>query len=387
MGDLMASGTNPGTTYTITALDPGVYHEDRVVVTEVGSTYITQMFRVYGAQFDFTLGTWSFQSDVSTAYATVQNPDGSIHYFTHSGANGWLTSAWQGSDNNTVYNAVDFGLNAGGIASDNTNALASLFTSMLTAAAPALGGGTAHVPQYNFPVNASTTGITVPPGPPGAGAGLGGCIIQGLGTGGADKEHTAFHFSITDPSDEAGPFTFLNCSGPHHHTSGGTYLRNIAFEWVSAGYALDTVLYLDYYNGGADSCTFANCATVAFIRGLGMRFRNCTINYYGTTMPLSPNFTAILLSAINCEISGPSELNAKYLLDNATSPATTATCISIGHKVSPAGCNLNKLGPVNTNAPRRDTIQGWKSAQNSINESNIACRRSAGTLISRTWMS
>lgn len=35
MGDLMASGSNPGATYTITAGDLGVYHEDRVVVTTV----------------------------------------------------------------------------------------------------------------------------------------------------------------------------------------------------------------------------------------------------------------------------------------------------------------------------------------------------------------
>jgi hypothetical protein len=98
MADLMASGTNPGTTYTISPVtDPGVYHEDRMVVTEVApSTYVTQMFRVYGATFES--GAWEFNpSTVSTAYATVQNPDGSIHYYSYSGATGWTTPEWEGS--------------------------------------------------------------------------------------------------------------------------------------------------------------------------------------------------------------------------------------------------------------------------------------------------
>jgi len=85
MADLMASGTNPGTTYTISPVtDPGVYHEDRMV------------FRVYGATFES--GAWEFNpSTVSTAYATVQNPDGSIHYYSYSGATGWTTPEWEGS--------------------------------------------------------------------------------------------------------------------------------------------------------------------------------------------------------------------------------------------------------------------------------------------------
>jgi len=64
MGDLMASGTNPGSTYTITPLDPGVYHEDRVVVTTVSGISTTQMFRVYGATL-VASDSWAFQSGVS----------------------------------------------------------------------------------------------------------------------------------------------------------------------------------------------------------------------------------------------------------------------------------------------------------------------------------
>ncbi|MGA9273467.1 MAG: hypothetical protein WBV67_08270, partial [Candidatus Cybelea sp.] len=129
MADLVASGTNPATEYQITLGSPGVYHEDRVVVTTVSGASLTQMFRVYGAVLSPGIG-WSFQSGVSTAYATVQNPDGSIHHFTFSGTAPWQTEDWEGSDNNTIYNAVDFGTTAGGSASSNSDALTSLFTAM-----------------------------------------------------------------------------------------------------------------------------------------------------------------------------------------------------------------------------------------------------------------
>jgi hypothetical protein len=366
-GDLYATGEYPYVQFQPSEAG-SVWHTDQEFTDSGGNSYL---FRMYNAEYSESLSQWTTIGGGSDAYATVQNPDGSIHYYWNGGSSPW--NEWQGSDNNTVYNAVDFGVTAGGSAADNTDALISLFTSMVTATAPALGGGTAQIPQYNFPVNASPDGITVPPGPSGSGLGLGGCIIQGLGTGGEDEGHTAVHFSITDPSDTGGPFTFLNCKGKHHHTSGGTYLRNIAFEWVSAGYPLDTVLYLEYYSGGADSCTFFNCATVANIRGLGMGFRNCTIDYHGDTMPSSPDFTAILLSAINCEISGPSEFNAKYLLEGVTTP-TTATCISIGHHTSPSGCNLNKIRSLH--------ITGWNYGidYSDINVSGIGSNTQDNTI-------
>ena len=342
----MASGTDPGTTYTILpSSDPGVYHEDRVVVTTVSGISTTQMFRVYGAQFSPTAGTWSFQTGVSTAYATVQNPDGSIHYFTYSGATGWLTSAWQGSDNNTIYNAVDFGTTAGGSASDNTAALSSLFTAMVTATGPALGGGMARIPQYNFPVNASPGGLSVPPGPGGSGDGFGGCIIQGLGTGGQSGTNKAFHFTINDP-DDVGPFIFLNCNGPH--TSGGTYFNNLAFRWIDPGYysvapGNDTCIYLNFWNGTVRDCTFTDCPIAVNIQGLGCRVEHCTIDY-GVNISTPTAVTAILLAGINCEISGPSEMKGGYILD-----ATNATFASVGG------------GPVNCvhNAFRNLHIYGW----------------------------
>ncbi len=257
----MASGTNPGTTYTITMGDPGVYHEDRVLVTEVAlSTYVTQMFRVYGATFSGS--AWNFQSGVSAAYATVQNPDGSIHYFTYSGADGWLTSAWQGSDNNTVYNAVDFGATGGGSASDNTTALSSLFAAMVAPAG--LPGGTAWIPQYNYPVNASLVGLTVPIQ----------SIFQGLGTGGHGRAGTNVHFLINDTTSAG---TFLSCSGVH--TSGGTFFKNLAFQWSDPEFAGDTVLFLQYQGNAVEDCTFLDCPTALYIRGLTTLVKHCEIYY------------------------------------------------------------------------------------------------------------
>ncbi len=327
MTDLMASGPNPGATYTIAPpTDPGVYHEDRLVVTTVSGVSTSQMFRVYGATFDSLSGTWSYVG-ATAAYATVQNPNGSIHYFTYSGTNGWPTSAWQGSDNNTIYNAVDFGATAGGSASVNTGALIALFTGMVNATASAgLGGGVARIPQYNFPVNATPTGLPVPPDASGGG----GCIIEGLGTGGQSTPNMAFHFSINDPL-VAGPFIFLNCSGAH--TSGGTYFRNLAFNWNGPGYFNDVCLSLHLWNALADSCTFTNTPCAAYIQGLASGLRNCTIDY-GEGLHTTFSTTAIWLSGINCEISGPSEMLGKNL-------NTTGTCISIGG--GPPNCNLNVL--------------------------------------------
>ena len=163
MGDLMASGTNPGSTYTITTGDPGVYHEDRVVVTPVGVTTITRMFRVYGATLNTVTEEWSFVG-VSMAYATVQNPDGSIHYFTYSGSTPWPTSAWQGSGNNAVYNAVDFGLVSGTDQSQTQRAANVAAIQNAVDAAIALidentGGGTVVIPAGTYELGGTTGGL------------------------------------------------------------------------------------------------------------------------------------------------------------------------------------------------------------------------------------
>ncbi len=202
MGDLTASGTDPGSTYTISPVtDPGVYHEDRVVVTTVGGVSITQMFRVYGASF--ATGVWQFMGSVSTAYATVQNPDGSIHYLTYSGTTGWATSAWQGSGNNAVYNAVDYGMTTSDMSgATNTPALNAAIAALLE-----VGGGTLFIPAGTYYLNAPIV-ITPTSGPPAAAA-----IIAGVSGQTMLVQNSATDiFDLTDMQDEGVRFRDLYLS-------------------------------------------------------------------------------------------------------------------------------------------------------------------------------
>jgi hypothetical protein len=59
----------------------GVYHEDREVNLS-GAVGASQMYRTYNAQLNPAGGNWIIQTAGLPAYATVQNPDGSIHYYT-----------------------------------------------------------------------------------------------------------------------------------------------------------------------------------------------------------------------------------------------------------------------------------------------------------------
>ncbi len=66
MGELMVLGTNsPKACLISPTTDSGVNCENRVAVSTVYGESTTQ---------------WAFMSSVSTVYATVQNPDGLIHY-------------------------------------------------------------------------------------------------------------------------------------------------------------------------------------------------------------------------------------------------------------------------------------------------------------------
>lgn len=141
MSDLMASGDAPGTQYQPMETN-GVYHEDREVALGTAS----QMFRVYGAQFDFSSGFWTLQPGASQAYATVQDPYGSIHFLTSpSGMSTWGTPEWVGSGNNAVFNAADFGVSSAN--PDNSSALSDAIN-----AAIAVGGGRVTIPPGVYPL-------------------------------------------------------------------------------------------------------------------------------------------------------------------------------------------------------------------------------------------
>jgi hypothetical protein len=325
MANLVASGNYPYVQFQ-PAETSGVQHTDQEFTDSSGNSYL---FRMYNAWFDFTAGNWqTLTGGSSEAYATVQNPDGSIHYYWNGGSSFW--TEWQGSNNNTIYNGVDFGATGGGSASSNTAALSSLFAAMATATAPALGGGMARIPQYNFPVNASTLGIPVL-GPSGN---FGGIVIQGTGGGGQNGSmKEAFTFSINDGADlVAGIFWSINNS---NHTSGGTWIKNIAFQWTSPDYPADTCLNVNVWNFAAEGCTFTDCPVAINLQGLSAKVTGCTVDY-----GLSATQTAVtqfLVQGQQTEISGPSELDGHNIGGNET-------CISIGGGTSNANhCTFRNL--------------------------------------------
>jgi hypothetical protein len=78
--DLQAAGTDPGTQY-LPATSGGIpYTEDRQVTLTTGPG--TQVYRTNNAQFQSGTETWAQMDTSKPAYTYVQNPDGSIHYYT-----------------------------------------------------------------------------------------------------------------------------------------------------------------------------------------------------------------------------------------------------------------------------------------------------------------
>jgi hypothetical protein len=152
MGDYLVSNIEyPATQYEPTTPEEnGVYHEDREV-TVSSPTPGSQMFRTYNAQFlpEADPPSWSFNNPDLPAYATVQNPDGSIHYYALEAGS---PPTWAGSGNNAVFNAVDYGLVQGAGQSPATRAanVAAIQSAINAAIAriPAKpnGGGTVVIP-------------------------------------------------------------------------------------------------------------------------------------------------------------------------------------------------------------------------------------------------
>jgi hypothetical protein len=304
MSDLMASGTNPGATYTISPpTDPGVYHEDRVVVTTVSGTSITQMFRVYGAQFDPGSGFWSLQPGVSVAYATVQNPDGSIHYFTQSDPSGWMTSEWLGSGNNAVFNAVDYGMStgdpSGGV--NNVTALQAAINAAISGVSPL--GGTVTIPAGTYELSGTVTVSDVTNGLVIRGESAGTILYQqGTPGGGATNDWCdTFHCSNNGVKNQLGVrFRDLTIKYLKDLTPSGTGIAincsATAMEKIGSAYT------------SAENCAFVNCpqafsAGSSASRDLHSGLVGCSIfqsNYN--------NSTQVLLSGaedfvINCELS------------------------------------------------------------------------------------
>lgn len=173
--DLQATGANPGTEY-LPALGPPTppYNEDRQVTLAGGPT---QVYRTYNAHFLGSPQQWAAVDTTKPAYANVQSPDGSIHYY----ALDTTTGLWEGSGNNTVYNGVDFGMSPAN--ADNTSFLQKAIDAVFSGIAGGPPGGVIFIPAglYEFAGTVNFTGTS------GNDPGI---IIAGVG-GGTELRQTA----------------------------------------------------------------------------------------------------------------------------------------------------------------------------------------------------
>jgi hypothetical protein len=146
MPDLQASGANPATQY-LPALGPPTppYNEDRQVTLTGGPG--TQVYRTYNAHFLGSPQQWAAVDNTKPAYANVQNPDGSIHYYTLD----TTTGLWDGSGNNAVYNAVDFGLTeSDAVGTNNAQTLQAALNAAW--ADTSSTGGTVYIPPGTYQI-------------------------------------------------------------------------------------------------------------------------------------------------------------------------------------------------------------------------------------------
>lgn len=166
----------------------GVWHEDH----EIDGV----MYRAANATFNESTLTWSLKVSSQQAYAAAQDTGGSIHYYSMPASSGSWT-VWNGSGNNKVFNAVDYGFAAGGVAGDNVTALVNALADIATA-----GGGRLFVPAGSYPINDT---IDVP-ATDGSGNPIG-IVIEGCGgsTEIAQQATTAVPiFSMTGSNNGSG---------------------------------------------------------------------------------------------------------------------------------------------------------------------------------------
>lgn len=207
----------------------------------------------------------------------------------------------------TVYNFGYYGAspNPGGSASANGIALTSMFADMSAATGI---GGTALIEQLSFPIN---VGLNVPYEVPDQ------SNIIGTGTGGENGSSSFFHFLINGGGAFGSLFLSYN---PSSNTSGGTYFRNLAFQWSGATSGTETCIYAGGWNCRAVNCNFVNCPTAFSASGLSCGLDQCTIQYLSGP----GNAVAVYLQGPQCFVLGPGEFR------QATPGPKTCTAIALG---------------------------------------------------------
>jgi hypothetical protein len=205
------------------------WHEDH----EISGTF----WHAINATYNETApGSWKSIDNTKPSYATVQNPDGSTSYFTQPAtSSSWPTSAWLGSDDHSVYNAVDYGLSvndtSGG--ANNQAALQEAVTAAINAS-----GGTVFIPAGSYAIAGTVSISGLNGGLLITGSSAGTTLIQQ--TGGAD---------IFDVTASGNPAEF------------GIRFRDTTFQYksgiASGGCAIN--LISGVADVTAEDCGFVNC--------------------------------------------------------------------------------------------------------------------------------
>jgi hypothetical protein len=198
-----------------------------------------------------------------------------------------------------------------------STALANMFLAMSNASPV---GGRAFIPQQSFPVNASSSGFTVPDQCDVDGSGGGGTLDSAMGS-------SFFHFVIT-PTGGASDSWLFNCVDPTGggHTSGGMYFRSLAFEWGETSQQGDTCIRADVSNVRAINCTFTNCPIAFDAKNLSCTLEQCTIDYDVSATQGPNNTKAVILAGPQDGVIGPGRFAQT---SPASGGATGCTCISI----------------------------------------------------------
>jgi len=272
--DLQATGANPGTEYLPSAGPPTPpYNEDRQVTLTGGPT---QVYRTYNATFDAPNQKWIVVDSTKPAYANVQSPDGSIHYYTLNTANG----LWEGSGNNAVYNAVDFGLVQGANRSAAQRAanVAAIQSAIATAIAKipgkANGGGTVVIPAGIYELGgtlspAMTATILIQ-------SVTGGLTIRGESAG-----TTLIQYGTpqggTLPNEAADIFDITNSGNPGQV---GIRFREITFQYgqglsLPSGGACAINCMAGSADVSAEQCGFVDCPQAFSAGGASMGGLQC----------------------------------------------------------------------------------------------------------------
>lgn len=291
--DLQATGANPATQYLPASGPPSPpYNEDRQVTLTGGPG--TQVYRTYNAHFLGNPQQWAAVDGSKPAYATVQNPDGSIHYYTLN----TTTGLWEGSGNNAVYNAADFGLVQGAGQSAATRAanVAAIQSAINTAIAKipgkANGGGTVVIPAGIYELG-GTMGT-----PPLAATIVIQNVTGGLTIRGESAGTTLIQYGTpqggTAPNKAADTFD-ISSSGNDGQV--GIRFREITFQFGPGLGSPNGAFAINCMAGSADvtaeQCGFVNCpgafsAAGSSSGGLQSGLIHCSIllgtsTYTGTT--------------------------------------------------------------------------------------------------------